>query len=208
MAINLSCECGKKLAVKDEMAGKKVKCPGCGSVLSVPSGQDEAVAEELSGHGGEEAPRPRSSAGAKKSNKTMWFIAGGGVLLLSCCCLGLVGVGAVVFFGMARGPEKTIIGRWNMDLDKAKNSTDKRDPKSTVTAPGIEFKSDGSVLDATPMTPVLVGKWKTISTKDNSITVEVSAGGDKKKLEIHVVDNDHLTITPEGMKEFYFKRAN
>jgi hypothetical protein len=29
--------CGKQLKVKDELAGKKVKCPGCGCVAQVPS---------------------------------------------------------------------------------------------------------------------------------------------------------------------------
>src|SRR3954468_19132818 len=35
--IPISCDgCGKNLKVKDEVAGKKVKCPGCGQVLRVP----------------------------------------------------------------------------------------------------------------------------------------------------------------------------
>ena len=34
MPINLTCECGKKLAVKDDMAGKKVKCPGCAETFT------------------------------------------------------------------------------------------------------------------------------------------------------------------------------
>ena len=36
--INVECpQCGKKLRVRDEQAGKKGKCPGCGNVLVVPS---------------------------------------------------------------------------------------------------------------------------------------------------------------------------
>ncbi len=39
MAIRFSCsECGKRLAVKDENAGRRSKCPGCGGALTVPSG--------------------------------------------------------------------------------------------------------------------------------------------------------------------------
>jgi WD40 repeat protein/predicted Ser/Thr protein kinase len=35
---SLSCtSCHKKLAVKDALAGKKVKCPGCGQILTVPA---------------------------------------------------------------------------------------------------------------------------------------------------------------------------
>ncbi len=33
--IELSCTCGKKIKVPDTMAGKKGKCPGCGSVLEI-----------------------------------------------------------------------------------------------------------------------------------------------------------------------------
>jgi DNA-directed RNA polymerase subunit RPC12/RpoP len=36
MAIKVACACGKKLSVKDEHAGKRVKCPACGSVLVIP----------------------------------------------------------------------------------------------------------------------------------------------------------------------------
>ena len=39
MAIKLACECGKKLAFKDELAGKKVKCPACQKLLSIPKPQ-------------------------------------------------------------------------------------------------------------------------------------------------------------------------
>ena len=34
--------CHKKLSVKDDLAGKKVKCPGCGTVLTVPAAGGEA----------------------------------------------------------------------------------------------------------------------------------------------------------------------
>jgi hypothetical protein len=37
MAISFSCKCGKQLRTTDENAGKKVKCPVCGQVLTIPS---------------------------------------------------------------------------------------------------------------------------------------------------------------------------
>jgi hypothetical protein len=48
MAIALACpECDRQMKVKDEMAGRRVKCPGCGSAITVPSPEDEEqVAEE------------------------------------------------------------------------------------------------------------------------------------------------------------------
>jgi phage FluMu protein Com len=37
MAVEFRCSsCNKKLKVKDELAGKKIKCPGCGSPTAVP----------------------------------------------------------------------------------------------------------------------------------------------------------------------------
>jgi RsiW-degrading membrane proteinase PrsW (M82 family) len=36
MAISFVCECGKVLRARDEVAGKKAKCPQCGTVLLIP----------------------------------------------------------------------------------------------------------------------------------------------------------------------------
>src|SRR5262249_6581835 len=37
MPVAFSCpECGKQLNVRDDLAGKRIKCPGCGAVVSVP----------------------------------------------------------------------------------------------------------------------------------------------------------------------------
>src|SRR5206468_3474856 len=35
MAISVSCDCGKQLRVKDDLAGKKIRCPECQAVLRV-----------------------------------------------------------------------------------------------------------------------------------------------------------------------------
>ena len=42
MAIVFSCTCGKPLKAKDEMAGKKTKCPHCGAVLPIPTAASKA----------------------------------------------------------------------------------------------------------------------------------------------------------------------
>ncbi len=36
MAISVSCKCGKQMKVKDELAGKAVRCPDCKSPLRIP----------------------------------------------------------------------------------------------------------------------------------------------------------------------------
>ena len=41
MPIPLKCPCGKKLQVKDELAGRRVKCPACGGAITVPAPEPE-----------------------------------------------------------------------------------------------------------------------------------------------------------------------
>ncbi|QEG42225.1 hypothetical protein UC8_42590 [Roseimaritima ulvae] len=39
MPIAATCACGKKLQVKDELAGKRVRCPNCKQPLTIPANQ-------------------------------------------------------------------------------------------------------------------------------------------------------------------------
>ena len=40
MPISITCQCGKKLKVRDTLAGKKVKCPACQHLLAVPESME------------------------------------------------------------------------------------------------------------------------------------------------------------------------
>ena len=46
MAITFACDCGKSLRAKDDLAGKKTKCPGCGSILTIPPPPPPAPLDE------------------------------------------------------------------------------------------------------------------------------------------------------------------
>lgn len=48
MTIRITCQCGKQLAVKDEYAGRRIKCPQCQKAVSIPRPADEpeAAADE------------------------------------------------------------------------------------------------------------------------------------------------------------------
>jgi hypothetical protein len=65
MSIPVSCrQCGWRGAVKDELAGRKGKCPSCGEPISIPqaAGSDEVeAAYELA-----EPPRPAERAAPPK----------------------------------------------------------------------------------------------------------------------------------------------
>jgi DNA-directed RNA polymerase subunit RPC12/RpoP len=67
MPIALSCRCGRSLRLKDELAGKKIRCPECSSILAVPAKKNEAddlVLEVLSAEDDEGAVKrsPRRAA--------------------------------------------------------------------------------------------------------------------------------------------------
>ncbi|MBC7815888.1 MAG: hypothetical protein IAG10_03200 [Planctomycetaceae bacterium] len=80
MSIRVKCDsCFKSFAVSDEKAGKRVRCPGCKEVLTVPSDDEEP----------EPAPRPRKASGQKKKkaakSQAPWLLIGigGGVLVVA-----------------------------------------------------------------------------------------------------------------------------
>lgn len=53
MPVEFECgKCDKRLRVRDDLAGKRIKCPGCGAAISVPDVDDAPTERE------EEQPRP------------------------------------------------------------------------------------------------------------------------------------------------------
>ena len=65
MPIRLQCTCGKALAVKDEFAGKTVKCPGCQAGIRVPTaapGATKARPAQTAGTQPDASKAPASAA--------------------------------------------------------------------------------------------------------------------------------------------------
>jgi hypothetical protein len=46
MPISLKCSCGQTLRAKDDLVGKKAKCPACGVIHNIPKPEYEVVEEE------------------------------------------------------------------------------------------------------------------------------------------------------------------
>lgn len=61
MPIRINCSCGKALNVRDELAGKAVKCPACGKPVKVVRGQPSKPATAAS-KPAPGAPKPPTSA--------------------------------------------------------------------------------------------------------------------------------------------------
>lgn len=70
MSINVSCPCGARLKAKEEFAGKRVKCPSCGQVLTMPHPTPATPPTRLA----ESVPLATPSApGAMQSGANVWF---------------------------------------------------------------------------------------------------------------------------------------
>src|SRR5262245_54237271 len=78
MPITLSCTCGKALKLKDELAGRRVRCPACSGVLTVPAAEEEIIETELTeepdataedGPGATAEDRPAGERKKKKKKK-------------------------------------------------------------------------------------------------------------------------------------------
>src|SRR4051812_39861486 len=110
MAIKVVCDCGKKLNVKDELEGKRIKCPDCGESLTV--GDEHAT------------PSKPTKAKAKKGGMMMWLVLGLGFFVVGFCCVGAGGTGAWYFWpagsggsgGSVSGLEGKVVGKWVMDV--------------------------------------------------------------------------------------------
>jgi hypothetical protein len=223
MAISLTCECGKKLAVKDELAGKRVKCPGCGELLTVPSVTEEAPLKKRAPAAADdeedqEDERPRKKKKkrhrAGKSNKTLWIGAGIGVLVLGFCCLGIGG--ASIFWFTRGGPEKPILGKWGIDMEAMKKNNlalkdalkrlppkeaEKIEKQILVEASKftLEIKADGTFTFFIAGNRTETSKWRNATAKGDIITLETLKAGFNDRWEtfvFKVIDIDHIQCTP------------
>jgi uncharacterized Zn finger protein (UPF0148 family) len=124
MPVAFSCpECDKSLKVKDELAGKKVKCPGCGEPIVVEAADDpepESAVQEpprRKGRDDDDDDRPRKKKKKKKkSNTLLWIALGGGAALL--LLLVVAGVVLLIVFNQPAAATKT--------TEQAKKKQDQR----------------------------------------------------------------------------------
>ncbi|MBI3822542.1 MAG: hypothetical protein HY289_07675 [Planctomycetes bacterium] len=105
----------------------------------------------------------------KKSNTMLYAVIGGGVLVLGACCIcGGVG-GFFAFRNYAVDPEAAILGKWRHDgaFGNHQDFGFVRD---------MEFKDGGGfqLHSANPAFRFDNGKWRLLTKKGRSISVEVS----------------------------------
>jgi hypothetical protein len=193
MPLAVTCACGKSFHVKDELAGKKIKCPFCQAIVEVPAAgpapavpapaavqpakallveDDPPVAAQIPSQAAiveedfDERPRrgKKPKRAAKGGSSTMLFVGlGVGGVLLLFCCIG-GGIGGYFLFLAGPGdPEKVIVGKWQ--YDSGFGGWPGGDPGYTM-----EFKEDGTYIKTfnnAQMAQPRNGKWKA-SNKDGS----------------------------------------
>jgi hypothetical protein len=62
--MRITCACGRSLVVRDELAGKRVKCPGCGEILTVAQPGPAKAKPAARATPDEAAPRPKAAPAA------------------------------------------------------------------------------------------------------------------------------------------------
>jgi hypothetical protein len=153
LSTNISCTCGKRLAIADHMAGKKVRCPACQNVLRVPADiatpilEAEPVTDIVHSP---TAPVPakkrefqqdsslKAKARRRLSRAVVWFC-----VFLRVSGLGTCGAGAaVVVWKFLGSVDRVMIGKWELD----KEATAKLNPLAAAIPSGLvyEFARDSS----------------------------------------------------------------
>jgi hypothetical protein len=203
MTIAFSCpHCGKSLKVKDELAGKKIKCPGCQALATVPTAEEEdtaayavatqvdtktpSVEEQGLAATLDDAGSPRSRKGKKKAAPSrgalkLLALLSGGALLLSCCVAAALG-GWLYFFHFT-GHE--LVGTWEND----------RSASGTQAYVRARFDRTGHITLAEPKRMMAgLGTWRVLSKKDNVYTLEIANpdGKLKARAEITMLSDDRM----------------
>ena len=149
MSISVTCKCGKRLKAKDELAGKRVRCPGCGKaiVLSVsPDSKPNVQARSQTNNKAGSQARNTRTAGSNRrphnprlqrhsSNKLFWILGGTGVASVIAIM--------IVLFSLQNDDNGNSIGENNPDTERnaKKNSEEKlismlTDLESLIVEPG------------------------------------------------------------------------
>jgi DNA-directed RNA polymerase subunit RPC12/RpoP len=176
MPILVSCPCGKQLRAKDEMAGKRVKCPGCGSPVVVAAVIEE-VPELREVEPSEPAGRrPKVDDRSERAETPSWRVspnlAGAQVFALSDDALFVADL------------DKEALGKAKKALAKGVPAEDALDETATV----IPFD-----------------QMQKVQSNLNGLLVEVfwepEEGGEKKEANLFCADKDSRDELMESLEE-------
>ena len=181
MPIIVKCRCGKRMKARDSSAGKRVKCPDCGSPVSVPA-MVKAVEEidEYDDYGDDpyNSPPPRRSAPAKKKKPVKKSGGGSGAVIAGAviggAVLGILVVGGALWFLLGKSDSSTPPA--NADAAATSESADVAATASDSSLTDSAIASGGHSADSVPANAVAATDAETStpsSTGNNSAAATV-----------------------------------
>lgn len=183
-------KCRRVLQVNASLLGRKVKCPGCGNIVST-GGQTFPDEQKASGPGGTTS-RKRQLA------------------------LGVLGIAVVLAIGLAvcftqwsaRSPEQVIVGQWTLD----KEATQEFNPLIATIPGGVSYQFNADKSAAQTVAGLSKkGAWKMTSRQGNNVIIQITTEDQVDVLEITVLGQDRVRIHRPRAKElgdFLLKRAS
>lgn len=163
MPISMGCKCGRKFRVKDEAAGKKVRCPDCQKILLVPDPED-FESEDVDDWEEELPPRrasPSRSKGKKSNSKAKSGNLGMTILKVVVGVSSFL-VSAYVTYHLVRGKKDVQPAQ---EVAAAPVDSSKRAPESSaVPGPQLTASAEYGVQapDGLIISPVLVHEMELV----------------------------------------------
>lgn len=102
MAVQFSCTvCGKRLRAGDGTAGRRLRCPGCGKVATIPDAEP-APLPSVAGQGVGKAETDRDIHAPAVSRQPNWTVR----VLVGILSVTVIGVGVVGYYGYSSSQKK------------------------------------------------------------------------------------------------------
>lgn len=201
MPILLTCDCGKKIKVSDDKAGKRMKCPGCQKVLTVPAPEtdDEPAPPRKS-------KKKNSSAPKKSSSGMLVLLLGLGAFLLLCTCGG--GGASLWYFDVFGSGKKVVV---NPKKDDVKTDKDKT-AQTGVIEPRARFKAPSvSQMDLRALLLSPDGSRLTVNSNGKAQIWDIA--GEPKKLRdfdgtIRAIYSDGKRVVVSTLKGQFLQNAD
>jgi WD40 repeat protein len=193
--MEINCTCGKRLRIKDELAGKRVKCPGCGQSLMVRETEEIDEPRPLRRlRKEEEADSVRPQRKKKKTKASagfllLWVLLGAGGFL----AVTSVAVALLLFFNRNKadgpaGSESQHAGNSPLDDKNAGRNPLQSEPFVQLVA----FSPNGKKLATAT---------RAIKAKGTNHTVkfwDLATGKEEKRFEGHQDFISRLAFSPDG----------
>lgn len=166
MPIGVVCRsCDRSIKVKDDLAGRRVKCPGCGKLLAIPDEEvdDRPLRKRDRDREEEENDRPRRRNGNERSKRGLiiGLSLGGGVLVVGLTVL------LIVLLGSRDNPNVT-----EENFDKIKPCMSQEEVEKILgKGEKVSYNAVNEALHARPSKNPSTGNAQTYRWKNKSDTI-------------------------------------